>query len=585
MSGNATNRHLPLILVRGFGGLGVEDEKKIAYQGFNDGTVYPQKRGDNYIYEGLILRFMKSDWRYNDATNVVAYYATNPDERRLDPAATDPGDLMEMVPEPLRDLGPEFFFGRGVVIDPAMARHHLERKDDFDPEKKDGGLYRSLWVFRYYDLNDRRFRTYGEALVRLIRLIRKLIEVKYGEKDVPVNIVAHSMGGLIVREALQRTLPALRAQAEERAILREQEARRAAALGRPAPAATAADEPVGPATDYVNKVVTLGTPHRGITFQVLKEWINIDAADELEHFNPGVQADPNNPAAFVNLGKHFPPERLLCVVGTDYRSYAIRPSTWLNRLAAISGEFGLNYNRSDGLVKQTSAQIPGAPRAFVHKCHGGYDSLVTARESYEVVTRFLFGNVRARLSLHRAEVTRGFDFFGRSEFFFGVSVKPRGVDFELFHQSKQAENCYGPFHEAALDDPDPAFGWAGPNRLIWEGWLNRDLSIGRGKTDLVMRLEFYLGERDTFGIGFSDNLVFGKQYYVRAVLEPELRLYAYDSERFRDDAHDPEDPASGAKRMERDGAGWLFDVAGTGFKGTLRVELDALGADGVWLPF
>jgi hypothetical protein len=33
----------PIILIRGFGGLGIEDEKKIAYQGFNDGTVYPRK--------------------------------------------------------------------------------------------------------------------------------------------------------------------------------------------------------------------------------------------------------------------------------------------------------------------------------------------------------------------------------------------------------------------------------------------------------------------------------------------------------------------------------------------------------------
>ena len=42
-----TRRALPLILIRGFGGVGVEDEKRIAYQGFNDGTVYPHKRGDN----------------------------------------------------------------------------------------------------------------------------------------------------------------------------------------------------------------------------------------------------------------------------------------------------------------------------------------------------------------------------------------------------------------------------------------------------------------------------------------------------------------------------------------------------------
>ena len=70
-----TRQPLPVVLVRGFGGLGVEDEKKMAYQGFNDGTVYPQKRGENYIYEGLILRFLKSSWQYQDATNVVGYYS------------------------------------------------------------------------------------------------------------------------------------------------------------------------------------------------------------------------------------------------------------------------------------------------------------------------------------------------------------------------------------------------------------------------------------------------------------------------------------------------------------------------------
>ena len=37
-------------------------------------------------------------------------------------------------------------------------------------------------------------------------------------------------------------------------------------------------------------------------------------------------------------------------------------------------------------MKQAYAQIPGAPRTFVHKCHGGPDSLVTSREAFEVTT-------------------------------------------------------------------------------------------------------------------------------------------------------------------------------------------------------
>src|SRR5262245_61785982 len=99
---------LPLILVRGFGGLGTEDEKRVAYQGFNDGTVYPQKRGENYIYEGLVLRLLKSDWRYEDATNVVGYYA-----REVEDVPTIPPDLA--------DFPEDFFRGHKVVIDPAMA--------------------------------------------------------------------------------------------------------------------------------------------------------------------------------------------------------------------------------------------------------------------------------------------------------------------------------------------------------------------------------------------------------------------------------------------------------------------------------
>src|SRR6266850_691615 len=137
-----TRLALPLILIRGFGGLGVEDEKRIAYQGFNDGTVYPGKRGENYIYEGLILRFMKSHWEYQDATNVVGYYG---EEIQQKPD----------IPEELKEFDPTFFSGSKVVIDPAMALRLL---------RETRGPRSTLWVFRYYDLNDREFETYGKAL-------------------------------------------------------------------------------------------------------------------------------------------------------------------------------------------------------------------------------------------------------------------------------------------------------------------------------------------------------------------------------------------------------------------------------------
>ncbi|GAB3253285.1 hypothetical protein GCM10027347_12990 [Larkinella harenae] len=513
---------LPLILIRGFGGLGVEDEKRIAYQGFNDGTVYPQKLGENYIYEGLILRFMKSNWQYQDATNVVGYYGN---DLKANSRVTD-------YPE-LQGLDEKFFSGSRIVIDPAMAVHLLKTTQD---------PLRTIWVFRYYDLDDRAFENYGKALVRLIDFIQALATVKVPNGSKPkVNIIAHSMGGLIAREAVQRTYPKLGKQADA----------------------------------YINKIVTLGTPHQGISFQVLKNWIRIDAENELEHFNPDFQANSNNQEAFTNFHRFFPLERLLTVVGTNYRTYSIGPSSWLNRVFSVRDEFGANYNRSDGLVKQTFAQIPGAPRTFVHKCHGGFDSLVTSREAFEIATRFFFGNVRARLRMIDATITRGMDLIGKSEFYFGVSIKPRKVDFDLFHQSAEAENCYGPFSTNDLRDTDSAFDWAGPNRLIWEGYLNttsilEDQSIT--VKDMVIRLDFYVGERDLFGIGFSDNVIFRKQYYIRAMLEDALKFYLYTSEEFAD----KNSSFDKATPMDKTDDGWTFNVSGSGFAGVFQIEIDQM---------
>jgi len=529
---------LPLILIRGFGGLGVSDEKRIAYQGFNDGTVYPGKRGENYIYEGLILRLLKSDWEYKDATNVIAYYGSEQRDQEL------PQDLDAM----------QQFFADRLILDEGVRR---------SIERTTSRVRNTVWVFRYYDLDDRRFPLYGAALVRLIAFIRDLASDREEEatgEPPKVNIIAHSMGGLIVREAVQITYPRL--YGKERA-----------------------------AADHINKIVTLGTPHQGISFQLLKDWIGPDAQQEIERFNPDFQADESNQASYRQFQRHLPLERLLTVVGTNYRTYGTSVSSLANRLFSVPGEFGPNYNRSDGLVKQAYAQIPGAPRTFVHKCHGGPDSLVTSREAFEVAMRYFFGDRKARLRLLDAEVTRGLDLFGRSEVFLGVSIKPRGVDFDLFHQTADAENCYGPFRSRRLDD-DVAFSWAGPDKLIWEGWLDSRARavVDDRSPDLVMRLDVYVGERDSFGLGFSDNVIFHKQYYVQAVMEGPLQLYVHTGERLltgtvRDgDREVPVTPELLAQAAERDPdnvqrcagveGGWTFQVKGTGFWGTFKMELE-----------
>lgn len=534
----ADNGVRPMILVRGFGGPDVTDEQRSPYQGFNEGTAYPGKRGENYIYEGFILRALKSDrYPYTDATNVVGYYDRDVEVR----SSSGPG-------------GPPS--AGSIVIDPFIAERVLRR-----------GTAGTIWVYRYYDLTPRALARYGEGLVKLIDIV-EAAAVERNEGFRGVDIVAHSMGGLVVRAAL--------------GLLHEREN--------------------GSAPGKVHRIVTLGTPHRGIAFQRAPRWL-LDrlpavrkAKDEVAAFDP---AD----TSFRKVADWFPLSRLLTVVGTDYRSYGNSAASALNRFSSLLDEGTLATNRSDGLVKQSSAQLPGAPRTFVHKCHGGADSLVTSREAYEIAMRFFHGSHRVRLWLDTAEIRRGGDWIGDSEFYFGVSIKPRYVDFDLFHQSTEAENCYGPFRDRDLGDelgdlavelsePLAAAGdrtttWAGPDRLIWEGCLDVDAKPG-DTTDnaLVFRLDVYVGERDNRGFRSSDDVIFRKQYFVQVVPGEDAELYVHTDQQYltgRQPVTRAElqgmaltEVTAQVQRAERIPGGWTFMVGGTGFAATLRVGFEGV---------
>jgi pimeloyl-ACP methyl ester carboxylesterase len=399
----------------------------------------------------------------------------------------------------------------------------------------------------------------------LVELIKAAAD-RHGETFTGVDIVAHSMGGLVVREALRQFQAA---------------------------------EP-GSAGRMIHRIVTLGTPHRGIAFQRIPDWVlerlpGVERAeDEMAAFDPAS-------TKFLDLAECFPIERVLTVVGTNYRSYSVPGSSSMNRLSSLLDEGTAVYNRSDGLVKQSAAQLPGAPRTFVHKCHGGPDSLVTSREAYEIAMRFFHGTHRIRLWLDRADVSRGKDWFGRSEFYFGTSIKPRFVDFDLFHQSIEAENCYGPFAKADLSDGPPELaaelakslaapgdrttGWAGPDRLIWEGWVDAGAKPDAAALGLVFRLDVYLGERDSHGVGFSDNVILRKQYYVQAFPGEHLALFLHTGEQYlsalkptsREElellAEDRVDAA--VQRPRKVDGGWTFEIGGTGFNATFKLAVDA----------
>jgi hypothetical protein len=528
----------PLILIRGFGGADVADEQRSAYEGYNDGTVYPAKRGDNYIYEGFLLRALKSKrYRYTDATNVVGYYAQDV-EGPTETGGYDPSDV-----------------GGSVVIDPRTAVRVLN-----------AATSGTIWVYRFYDLSPRTLARYAEGLVRLISLIERSTE-RHGQKFDGVDVIAHSMGGLVLREAL---------------FAMEENAHHSAGK-------------------LVHRVVTLGTPHRGIAFQGVPRWLldllpgAHDASDELASFSPSSER-------FLKVLDVFPVHRILTVVGTNYRTYGASGASLANRLSTLFDGGSLSTNRSDGLVKQSAAQLPGAPRTFVHKCHGGADSLVTCRESYEIAMRFLHGSHHIQLWLDDALIERGQDCFGRSEFYFGVTIKPRYVDFELFHQSPEAENCYGPFDSPDLKGGPPDLegelkksldtagdcttGWAGPHRMVWEGWVDENDKPDMDAPGLVFRLDVYVGERDSYGVGFSDNVIFRKQYYVQVF--PRAggpTVFVHTGERHLGSS-DPKSETelkvlatNGADDVQQptrnDGGDWSFAVGGTGFAGKFRIAISS----------
>ena len=77
----------------------------------------------------------------------------------------------------------------------------------------------------------------------------------------------------------------------------------------------------------------------------------------------------------------------------------------------------------------------------------------------------------------------------------------------------------------------------------------------------MLRLDVYVGERDSFGVGFSDNVIFHRQLYVRAVLGAPTRLELHPDERFE------------GSEMEETESGWTFGVTDPAFDATFGIEI------------
>ena len=99
-------------------------------------------------------------------------------------------------------------------------------------------------------------------------------------------------------------------------------------------------------------------------------------------------------------------------------------------------------------------------------------------------------------------------------------------------------------------------------------------------------MDIYVGERDRYGMGFSDNVIFRKQYYLRAVLGEQLTLFRHTGEQFMQ--KEKEEAGSTLPEVEdfmtETASGWEFRIGGTGFTGSLGLELDYVPEEGPCIP-
>lgn len=242
---------------------------------------------------------------------------------------------------------------------------------------------RSIIIYRYYEqashlLGNGKTRSIpefarglGELIIKVRDLVCKEPENEIDPDEFRCYLVAHSMGGLVCRTLLQNK------------------------SCDPSDART-----------YIDKVFTYATPHNGIDMAGINvpEWLKLD---DINNFNRDNMSDFLALKPIFKKTKRvdwlpeesFPSERFFSLVGTNRSDYKVAHG--LSRVFTGHG--------SDGLVRIENASVWGvdhngrftAPSAtaYVYRSHSGYFGIVNSEESYQNLTRFLFGDVRADIWL------------------------------------------------------------------------------------------------------------------------------------------------------------------------------------------
>ncbi len=351
------NQLFPIIYVRGFaiGDGEIDDTTADPFNGFNVGSVLLRTgwtgESARHIFESPVLRLTQPPYNYRLAfSDGIA-------------------GLNEETKRNLREW-------RAFLDDPANARL--------------GSPPRAvIAVYRYYDIDShllgdgRRagMHAYGWGLGRLVLDLREATGAPF------VNIVAHSMGGLVARTFLQNAT-----------VLEGDPV--VAALQEKRPETRIGPERWNDAQRAVRRFFTYGTPHNGITGQGGLGNRLVGVVGDLLGFEIG-NFDRKNICEYLaspeanSLNGKFPIDDTFCLVGTGSADYP----------AAAGFSRRLVGQRSDGLVEVDNAVVygpaPDAPgesvlaaAAYVRRAHSGPYGMVNSEEGFGNLSRFLFGDVR-----------------------------------------------------------------------------------------------------------------------------------------------------------------------------------------------